>query len=65
MKLSGKVAVIIGGNSGIDLAIDQEFKAQEAKIVIFGRNEQTLKQAEQSLGNGNLMIQGEVRELAV
>jgi NAD(P)-dependent dehydrogenase (short-subunit alcohol dehydrogenase family) len=62
MKLSGKVAVITGGNSEIDLAIAQEFKAQGAKIVIFGRNEQMLKQAEQSLGNGNLMIQGEVRE---
>lgn len=62
MKLSGKVAVITGGNSEIDLAIAQEFKAQGAKIVIFGRNEQTVKQAEQSLGNGNLMIQGEVRE---
>jgi NAD(P)-dependent dehydrogenase (short-subunit alcohol dehydrogenase family) len=62
MILSGKVAVITGGNSEIDLAIAQEFKAQGAKIVIFGRNEQMLKQAEQSLGNGNLMIQGEVRE---
>jgi NAD(P)-dependent dehydrogenase (short-subunit alcohol dehydrogenase family) len=62
MKLSGKVAVITGENSEIDLAIAQEFKAQGAKIVIFGRNEQMLKQAEQSLGNGNLMIQGEVRE---
>lgn len=35
MKLSGKVAVITGGNSEIDLAIAQEFKAQGAKIVIF------------------------------
>jgi NAD(P)-dependent dehydrogenase (short-subunit alcohol dehydrogenase family) len=62
MKLSGKVAVITGENSEIDLAIAQEFKAQGAKIVIFGRNEQMLKQAEQSLGNGNLMIQGEESE---
>jgi NAD(P)-dependent dehydrogenase (short-subunit alcohol dehydrogenase family) len=64
MKLSGKVAVITGGNSGIGLAISQEFKAQGANIVIFGRNEQTLKQAKQILGNGVLEVQGNVTELA-
>ncbi len=45
MKLTGKVAVITGGNSGIGLATAQEFKAQGAEVVIFGRTQKTLEDA--------------------
>ena len=64
MKLAGKVAVITGGNSGIGLAIAQEFTQQGADVVIFGRNAQTLDEAVQRIGNGTLGVQGDVTRLA-
>jgi len=41
-KLNGKVAVITGGNSGIGLATAKLFQREGAKIVITGRNQNTL-----------------------
>lgn len=63
MKLQDKVAVITGGNSGIGLATAREFRANGAKVVIFGRSQQTLDQAAASLGNDVLSVQGDVRNL--
>jgi NAD(P)-dependent dehydrogenase (short-subunit alcohol dehydrogenase family) len=63
MKLQDKVAVITGGNSGIGLATAREFKANGAKVVIFGRSRQTLDQAVASLGGDALAVQGDVRNL--
>jgi len=63
VKLRDKVAVITGGNSGIGLATAREFVAQGARIVIFGRDRQTLDQAVASLGAGTLAVQGDVRNL--
>jgi NAD(P)-dependent dehydrogenase (short-subunit alcohol dehydrogenase family) len=63
MKLEGKVAVITGGNSGIGLATAREFKANGAKVGIFGRNQQTLDRAAASLGDDTLTVRGDVREL--
>jgi len=63
MKLQDKVAVITGGNSGIGLATACEFKANGAKVVIFGRSRQTLDQAAVSLGSDVLPVQGDIRNL--
>ncbi len=63
MRLQGKVAVITGGNSGIGLATAREFKANGAKVAIFGRNQQTLNQALSSLGPDAMAVQGDVRNL--
>jgi NAD(P)-dependent dehydrogenase (short-subunit alcohol dehydrogenase family) len=63
MKLQDKVAVITGGNSGIGLATAGEFKENGAKLVIFGRNRQTLDQAVAKLGEDTLAVQGDVRNL--
>jgi NAD(P)-dependent dehydrogenase (short-subunit alcohol dehydrogenase family) len=63
MRLQGKVAVITGGNSGIGLATAQEFKANGARVAIFGRNQQTLNQAALSLGPESVAVQGDVRNL--
>jgi NAD(P)-dependent dehydrogenase (short-subunit alcohol dehydrogenase family) len=64
MKLKGKVAVITGGNSGIGLATAQEFKAQGAEVVIFGRTQKALEEAAHIIGNGTLAVQGDVTQLA-
>ena len=63
-RLRDKVAVITGGNSGIGLATAREFKSHGAKIVIFGRNRQTLDQAAALLGDDTLAVQGDLRKLA-
>jgi NAD(P)-dependent dehydrogenase (short-subunit alcohol dehydrogenase family) len=64
MKLLDRVAVITGGNSGIGLATALEFRANGAKVVIFGRSRQTLDLAAASLGNNGLSVQGDVRNLS-
>lgn len=63
-KLANKVAVITGGNSGIGLAIAKQFRAEGARIAIFGRDEKTLKLASEELGSGTVVIQGDVTRLA-
>jgi NAD(P)-dependent dehydrogenase (short-subunit alcohol dehydrogenase family) len=62
MKLRDKVAVITGGNSGIGLATAREFKANGAKLVLFGRDRKTLDEAAASLGSDVLTVQGDVRK---
>ena len=64
MKLIGKVAVVTGGNSGIGLATAQEFKAQGAKVAIFGRSQKTLDEAVHTIGEGTLAVRGNVTDLA-
>lgn len=64
MKLKGQVAVITGGNSGIGLATAREFKANGAKVAIFGRDRQTLERAREAVGGDALAVQGDVRRLA-
>jgi NAD(P)-dependent dehydrogenase (short-subunit alcohol dehydrogenase family) len=63
-KLSGKVAVITGGNSGIGLATAELFAAEGAKVAIFGRDQRSLDAAAQRIGGGALPVQGDVRSLA-
>lgn len=63
MKLKDKVAVITGGNSGIGLAAAREFKANGAKLVIFGRARKALDEAAASLVGDVLAVQGDVRKL--
>jgi NAD(P)-dependent dehydrogenase (short-subunit alcohol dehydrogenase family) len=62
--LTGKVAVITGGNSGIGQATAQAFHAAGAKVVIFGRNQETLDATAANLGHNVLAIQGDVTSLA-
>lgn len=59
-RLQDKVAVITGGNSGIGKGIAKHFHAQGAKVVIFGRNERTLNEAKQEMGDDVLAIQGDI-----
>ena len=49
-KLSGKVAVVTGGNSGIGYAAAKDFIDNGAKVVITGRNAEAVNRAAKELG---------------
>ncbi|MEQ8469584.1 MAG: glucose 1-dehydrogenase [Marinoscillum sp.] len=55
-KLEGKVALITGANSGIGLATAKLFAQEGAKVVITGRRQEALDQAEKEIGSGVVTI---------
>ena len=59
-KLENKVAVITGGNSGIGLAAARAYAEQGARVVILGRNAETLDEAVASIGPAGTGVQGDV-----
>lgn len=63
-KLEGKVAVVTGGNSGIGRATAKEFKEQGARVVISGRDQQTLDEAAQEIGGDVLAVRADTSSLA-
>jgi NAD(P)-dependent dehydrogenase (short-subunit alcohol dehydrogenase family) len=63
-KLSGKTALITGGNSGIGLATAKLFREHGARLVITGRDMTSLTQARSILGDDVLAIQSDAGKLA-
>src|SRR6218665_1147729 len=64
MRLKNKVALITGGNSGIGLATAKVFLTEGAKVIITGRNPETLAAAEKVLGGGVLALRVDVTDIA-
>lgn len=62
-RLSGKLALITGGNSGIGLATARAFVAEGARLAITGRNEATLKAARESLPAAVTCIKSDAGDL--
>ena len=62
-KLTGKVALITGGNSGIGLATAKTFLQEGAKVIITGRNKTTLDLARKELGDQVLALESDVSDL--
>lgn len=63
-NLQDKVAVVTGGNSGIGLASAKALIDAGAKVVIFGRDQNTLDAAAETLGKNSLTEKGNVTEKA-
>ena len=63
-RLQQKIAVITGGNSGIGLATAKAWSAEGAKVIITGRNEETLASAASEIGEGTITVVGDLTALA-
>ena len=64
MRLANKTAFITGGNSGIGLATAKLFVAEGRKVVITGRNKETLEAAAKELGPNALAIVADATDIA-
>lgn len=62
-KLSNKIALITGGNSGIGLATAKLFKDEGAKVIITARSDETYKKALSEYGNQFDVVQADVSKL--
>lgn len=62
-RFNGKVAVITGGNSGIGLATAKELATNGAKVVIAGRDQKTLDETVQSIGENAFAVKTDVTNL--
>jgi NAD(P)-dependent dehydrogenase (short-subunit alcohol dehydrogenase family) len=58
-KLSGKVAVITGGSSGIGLATAKRFVEEGAYVFITGRRDTELQKAKATIGKNVTTVQGD------
>ncbi|HEV8701710.1 MAG TPA: SDR family oxidoreductase [Candidatus Polarisedimenticolia bacterium] len=58
-RFKDRVAVVTGGNSGIGLATARAFLHEGARVAITGRNDATLKTAQEELGADVLVIKAD------
>jgi len=63
-KLSNKVALVTGGNSGIGLATAQRFALEGAEVVITGRRRDALEEAVGLIGESAVGIRADASRLA-
>jgi len=63
-KLTGKIAVITGGTTGIGLATAQLYQQEGATVVVTGRNPATLASAQAALGPDATVVASDASSLA-
>lgn len=62
MELAGKTAFITGGASGLGLAVARNFLAAGARVMLFDRNEELLREAGEELGEQAAWHAGDVTD---
>src|SRR5580704_2635357 len=62
-KLSGKIALITGGSSGLGLATAKRFVAEGAQVFITGRRQPELDAAVKEIGGNVTALRGDVSNL--
>jgi len=62
--LTGKVAIVTGGNGGIGLGMAKGLAAAGAKVVLAGRNEAKAKKAVAELGGAGVFVAADVTSQA-
>ena len=62
-KLSGKVAVIIGGTSGMGLATAKMLLDGGARVLVTGRSQAGLESAQNEIGKDALVVSSDARSL--
>ncbi|WP_263358626.1 SDR family NAD(P)-dependent oxidoreductase [Acidicapsa ligni] len=63
-KLSGKIAVITGGSTGIGLATAKLFVSEGAYVFITGRRQKELDEAVKEIGSNVTGVTGDISNLA-
>jgi len=63
-RFSDRNVVVIGGNSGIGLAAARAFAQEGAKVIITGRQPETLRSAAQQIGHGAVAIRSDIGAVA-
>ncbi len=63
-RFEGKVALVTGGNSGIGLAVAQGLVDEGARVVIVGRNAETVARAAADLGSAAHGVVADTSRLA-
>lgn len=63
-RFEGKTAVVTGGSSGIGLATAKRLQSEGARVVVTGRNKETLADAQRELGDDALVLASDTSNLA-
>src|SRR6187402_144814 len=63
-KLKNKVALITGGTTGLGLATAKLFIEEGARVIVTGRNAETMKTAQAELGDNAVVIRSDATSLS-
>ena len=63
-RFENKVVLVIGGTSGIGLASAKAFAEQGARVIITGRNPDTLSQAQAAIGKPVRAVRSDISKPA-